>query len=639
MGMNKSGMVMMRSILATMAIVTMIGELAAQASVQLDPAATGLNNPTAIENCGDVRLFITERPGTIRILQPNGLLRTAPFLTITDRVNSAGGEQGLLGLAFHPQYAQNGFFYVYYCAGTGTGVTRVSRFSVSADPNVADPTSEMVLWEITQPYVNHNGGDLHFGPDGYLYFAPGDGGSAGDPEHRAQNMSVGFGKIHRIDVDGGAPYTIPPTNPFANADPIDTLRTIFASGLRNPFRFSFDRLTGDLWIGDVGQSTKEEVDLIPAGQNNGPNFGWRCYEGSIVYDTVGCPANTVHTAPIIDHDHADGWCSVIGGRVYRGTRFPNLYGRYIYSDFCHGRIHSLRPNGSGGWIFDTLMTVNSTLGLATFGEDMFGEMYAANTSTGVLYRVLDPGAKVKVSAKVNLEGAYNSATGLMNDALRTAHVIPLTEPYTTALGYAAVAAGGGESIANSILNTGGVNAVVDWIRVELRPAAQPTVVAASRQGLLQRDGDITGVDNTSPLTFHVGPGDYYVVVRHRNHLAVMTAAPVSLTNTTTLLDLRSAALNVFGANARKQVGTTLALWAGDVAANGTISYTGTENDRDPILTAVGGTTPNSTLTGYRMEDVNMDGTVKYTGASNDRDPILVNVGGTTPNGTVVQQVP
>ena len=638
--MNKSDLLHKgRALLLSLLPILPTSAIMAQVAVQLDPAVTGLNNPTAIENCGDARVFITERPGTIRILQPNGLLRGTPFLNITDRVNSAGGEQGLLGLAFHPNYTQNGYFYIYYCAGTGPGVTRVSRFHVTADPDIADATSEAVLWEIVQPYVNHNGGDIHFGPDGYLYFAPGDGGSAGDPEHRAQNMALGFGKMHRIDVDGGFPYAIPPTNPFANADPADTLPTIFASGLRNPFRFSFDRLTGDLWIGDVGQSTKEEVDFVPAGQITGPNFGWRCHEGSILYDTAGCSTSAVLTPPIIDHDHADGWCSVIGGRVYRGTRFPGLYGRYIYTDFCHGRIHSLRPNGTGGWIFDTLMTQNSVLGLATFGEDVFGEMYAANTSTGVLYRVLDPNAKVKISAKVNLEGCYNTATSLMNDGLRTTHVLPLTEPYTTSLGYAAVAAGGNESIASTILNTGGVNAVVDWIRVELRAATDPTVVVASRQGLLQRDGDVTGVDNAAPLTFHVGPGSYYVVVRHRNHLAVMTAAPVPLTNTTTTLDLRSAALATYGTNSRKQVGTTLALYAGDVTANGVLGYTGNGNDRDAILTAVGGTTPNSTISGYRIEDVNMDGTVRYTGTGNDRDPILVNVGGTTPNATVVQQVP
>jgi glucose/arabinose dehydrogenase len=607
-------------------------------TIDLETVATGLVNPTDIAHCGDDRLFITERAGTIRILRSNGTLLTTPFLDISGPVNSGGGEQGLLGLAFHPQYAQNGFFYIYYCTGSGNGGVRLSRFHVSADPNIADAGSELILWELAQPYQNHKGGDVAFGPDGYLYFAPGDGGNTGDPGARAQNMSLGFGKVHRIDVNNGAPYTIPPSNPFANANNVDTLRTIFASGLRNPFRFSFDALSGDLWIGDVGQSLREEVDRIPAGQIIGPNFGWRCYEGNLEYNTVDCAGIGAYVPPVIDHPHSDGWCSVIGGYVYRGARYPGMVGKYIYTDYCRGRIYSLTPIVGGGYTFATHTTV-SVLGLAAFGEDMFGELYVANTETGVISHILDVNASVRIAPKLNLEGPYDTGTGLMSDALRVGGLIPLTEPYTTSLGFQKVARGGGEVITSTLLNTTGANAMVDWVRFELRLASHPNIIAASRQGLLQRDGDVVTLDNLSPLTFRVGPGNYYVVVRHRNHFGVMTATPLALTNTITNLDLRSATVVTYGTNARRTLGATLALWAGNVLPDNSISYIGAGNDRDPILTAIGGTTPNNTLTGYRAEDVNLDGVVKYIGAGNDRDPILVNVGGTTPNNTVIQQLP
>ncbi|MBL0045460.1 MAG: PQQ-dependent sugar dehydrogenase [Flavobacteriales bacterium] len=615
------------------------GALHAQVTVELETVKSGFTNPVDIAHCGDSRLFIVERAGVIKILQPTGQVLATPFLDISGAVHSGGGEQGLLGLAFHPQYAQNGFFYVYYCTGNGNGGVRVSRFSVSGDPNVANSTSELLLWELSQPYANHKGGCIAFGPDGYLYFAPGDGGDVGDPGNRAQNMSLGYGKVHRVDVNSGNPYAIPPTNPFANANNVDTLRTIWASGLRNPFRFSFDALNGDLWIGDVGQGIKEEVDRIPAGQSNGPNFGWRCYEGTSSYNTAGCAGIGAYVAPVIDHTHSSGWCSIIGGRVYRGTRYPNLVGRYIYSDYCLGRILSLRPDGGAGWISETLLTTGASFGIATFGEDVLGELYVANTETGVLSRIIDPSAAVRVAAKVNLEGPYNTGTNLMSDALRTAALVPLTEPYTTSLGLLKVAKGGGEVITSATLAITGVNAMVDWVRVELRSVTQPTIIAASAQGILQSDGDVVAVDNSSPLTFRVGPGNYLVAVRHRNHFGTMTAAPIALSNSITTIDFRSTALLTYGTAARKTTGTTLALWAGDATRDGSLKYIGAGNDRDPVLTYIGGTTPNNSISGYRLEDVNLDGVVKYIGSANDRDPILVNVGGTSPNNTLTQQLP
>jgi glucose/arabinose dehydrogenase len=606
-------------------------------SVELEPVLTGLTNPVDIANAGDARLFIVERAGIIRILQPNGSLDPVPFLDITARVNDTGGEQGLLGLAFHPQYAQNGFFFVQYTAGTGNGTTRVSRFAVTGDPDVANASSEVIFYSLVQPFSNHKGGDLEFGPDGYLWFALGDGGGSGDPDNRAQNMTLGFGKMLRIDVGNGAPYTIPPSNPFADADPADTLRAIWASGFRNPFRFSFDALTGDVWVGDVGQSVYEEIDHWPAGNNTGPNFGWRCYEGNTPYNTAGCAGAASYVPPVHVHPHSDGSCSVIGGYVYRGGSYPSLYGKYIYTDYCHGRIHSLQPNGVGGWTTDTLMA-SGGFGLAAFGEDAARNLYVCNTETGTLSRIIDPAALVRVNPKVLLEGPLNTTTLIMNDPLRAAGLVPLTEPYT-ALGFAQVAGGGGETSTTPVLATTGNNAVVDWVRVELRSATAPGVVVASAHGLVQRDGDIVKANGTANLDFGVGAGSYYVVVRHRNHLGVMSAAPISLSATAVTVDFRSGTTATYGTNAHKTVGTQRALFAGNVMRDDRLKYAGSSNDRDPILTAIGGTVPTATTPGYRVEDVNLDGTVKYAGSANDRDPILVNIGGSVPTNTRVEQVP
>ena len=604
-------------------------------TVALEPVVSGLTNPVDIAHCGDERIFIVERPGVIKVLQPTGQVLPTPFLDISGPVNSGGGEQGLLGLAFHPQYAQNGFFYLYYCTGSGNGAVRVSRFSVSNDPNVANAGSETVLWELSQPFANHKGGDIDFGPDGYLYFAPGDGGDGGDPGNRAQNMALGFGKVHRIDVNASLPYGIPPTNPFADANNADTLRTIFASGLRNPFRFGFDALNGDLWIGDVGQSVKEEIDRIPGGQVNGPNFGWRCYEGTQAFNTSGCTG--AYAAPVIDHPHSEGFCSIIGGRVYRGSTYPSLAGRYIYTDYCHGRILSLRPDGLGGWINETLMTAGATFGIACIAADVAGELYVVNTESGVISRMYDPAAVVRIAPKVFLDGPFNTTTGLMRDQLRIAGLIPTTEPYT-ALGYPRVATGGGEALVASQLTATGNAAVVDWVRIELRSASHPQLVRAVRHGLLRANGDITTANGLVGVPFTVGPGNYFVVVRHRNHLGAMTAVPIALTGTTSVVDFRSGTA-LFGSNAMKPVNSVRALWAGNTLADGAVKYIGVGNDRDPLLTAIGGTTPNNSVAGYRIEDVNLDGVTKYTGSGNDRDPILVNVGGTTPNSALVQQLP
>ncbi len=361
-------------------------------SVELTPYVEGLEQPVGIAHAGDRRLFVLERAGRIRVIDADGGLLATPFLDIRERVEAGGGEQGLLGLAFHPRYRDTGHFYVYYThtpAGRTTR-SRVARFQVDgSDANRADRDSEQIVLEFEQPFVNHNGGDLHFGPDGYLYIASGDGGSAGDPRNNAQNMGVLLGKLLRIDIDidtdlpapgpdcdlsGASNYRIPPGNAFDDGSG-GGCDEIYASGLRNPWRFSFDRATGDLWIGDVGQGSAEEIDRIPADAAGGLNFGWRCFEGTLPFDTVGCQAN--YLPPVHDYSHAAGACSVTGGFVYRGLRYPALVGQYFFTDFCDAAIRTLSP-------VDGIFQPGEALGPGSidtptaFGEDLFGELYLAS---------------------------------------------------------------------------------------------------------------------------------------------------------------------------------------------------------------------------------------------------------------------
>jgi glucose/arabinose dehydrogenase len=285
----------------------------------------------------------------------------------------AGGEQGLLGLAFHPRFEVNGFLYVNYTDLNGD--TIIARYTVSSDPNLADPASEVVLLNIAQPFVNHNGGQLAFGPDDFLYIASGDGG---DPLNNAQNLGTLLGKLLRIDVDTGSPFGIPATNPFGNE--------IWSYGLRNPWRFSFDRLTGDLFIGDVGQNEREEVNLQPASSPGGENYGWRLMEGSLCFNPpTACNDGTL-TLPIIDYDHNAGDCSVTGGFRYRGSRFPQLQNVYLYADFCTGRIWGAGLDNANNWLSTLLL--DTDFRISTFGEDEEGELYLADFPNGAIYRLV-----------------------------------------------------------------------------------------------------------------------------------------------------------------------------------------------------------------------------------------------------------
>ena len=325
----------------------------------------GLQRPVDLQPDGSGRLFVIEKPGRIRILE-NDQLVDAPFLDITDRVGSGGNEQGLLGLAFHPQYAQNGRFFVNYTDKSGKDT--IARFQVSSDPNVADPNSEVKLLSIDDPFPNHNGGVLAFGPDGYLYAGLGDGGSAGDPFGNGQNTKALLGKILRLDVDSAEPYAVPADNPFGNE--------VWAYGLRNPWRFSFDKSTGDLYIGDVGQNAWEEIDFLPAGSPGGTNFGWNFREGAHDYKGGG-PAGMLD--PVAEYSHQEGGCSVTGGYVYRGS-MSEWNGIYLYADYCSGLMWGL-INSNGTWQSQPLFDLDVTI--TSFGQDTAGELYILSDSGGV----------------------------------------------------------------------------------------------------------------------------------------------------------------------------------------------------------------------------------------------------------------
>ena len=366
----------------------------------LSQFATGLDDPVGITNAGDDRLFVIERDGRVRIIGPAGTVVPAPFLDITERVDASHSEEGLLGIAFHPDYSDNGFFFLNYTNTTGTTRrTRISRFTVTANTAIADPGSEVILLTVTQPVHNHNAGHIMFGPDGYLYVPLGDGGGGGDSQNNAQTPGLLLGKVSRLDIDSGpgtAPdcvglgsgnYTVPADNPFVDG-PGSTCDEIWFLGLRNPWQSSFDSLNGDLYIGDVGQGTWEEVNIEPAGSTGGTNYGWRCYEGNHPYNTAGCGPMGQYTFPIFEYSHADGNCSVVGGYVYRGKAYPDMVGHYLLTDYCTGTFRELYWADLEGW----MATEHNNLeayGFAAFGEAADGELYVANNVNGIIYHLED----------------------------------------------------------------------------------------------------------------------------------------------------------------------------------------------------------------------------------------------------------
>ncbi len=329
----------------------------------------------------DDRWFVVEVAGRVKTFSRMDSAEDAEvFVDISDRVAS-GGERGLLGMAFHPRFVENGYVYLSYTTDDeGRLVSRISRFVVDEKHLRIRPDPEAVILSLEQPHANHNGGNIVFGPDGYLYIGFGDGGSAGDPEANGQNMATLLGSILRIDVDGAVPYAIPPDNPFARNSSCASggCPEIYAWGLRNPWRFSFDLATGRMWVGDVGQDRWEEVDLI----ERGGNYGWNIREGSRCFRTTDCPSVGL-AAPAAEYPHDEG-CSVTGGYVYRGNRLTDLDGIYIYGDYCSGKIWGLRPPAEG---HKTELLATSTLAISSFGQGNDGEIYVLDFDGGGIYRV------------------------------------------------------------------------------------------------------------------------------------------------------------------------------------------------------------------------------------------------------------
>lgn len=341
---------------------------------------TGFSAPLSLQHANDDRLFIVEQGGSIKIIQGDGTINATPFLNISGQISS-GNERGLLGLAFHPDYANNGFFYVNYTLPNGN--TQISRFSVdTGNPDLANENSELSIIGYTQPFSNHNGGNLAFGPDGYLYIASGDGGSGGDPGNRSQSKFELLGKILRIDIDnpsGGNNYGIPTDNPFATDPDPGIKKEIWAYGVRNPWRFSFDLTENNIWIADVGQNNIEEINRASISEA-GLNYGWRCYEGDQPFNTQNCPPQSELTFPIAQYTHASGNCSITGGYVYRGSTYIDIEGFYFFADYCSGLIGTVDNAGNlinqgdfpGNWV--------------SFGEDVNKELYIIDIG-GDIYKI------------------------------------------------------------------------------------------------------------------------------------------------------------------------------------------------------------------------------------------------------------
>ena len=372
--------------------------------IVLEPFITNLDNPVGIEHAGDSRLFVLEQSGRVLLYNNSGEL-VSIFLDITDRVFSGGFEQGLLGIAFDPNYATNGYFYVHYTNLEENN--QFSRFSVNpGDDNHAVPGSEVMFLEDDDPFGNHNSGQMKFGPDGMLYFTLGDGGDAGDPMNNAQNLTSIMGKLMRVSPNADGTYSIPSDNPFSESP--TAKGEIWAMGLRNPWRFSFDRLTGDLWIPDVGQDLWEEVNMTPAGSTGGENYGWSCKEGTYFFK-ADCDDNGIqYTEPIAEYAHSTDTTllclgSITGGYIYRGSIYPNMYGKYIYNDFCTGVMRTTYWNGSA-WTTAELGQ-DTPLAYSTFGEDINGELMLADKISGTIYKVTDQSTTAIDEASLT-EGRY-----------------------------------------------------------------------------------------------------------------------------------------------------------------------------------------------------------------------------------------
>jgi uncharacterized protein (TIGR03437 family) len=484
---------------------------AAQQQIRLIKVAGGFANPVFIASAGDGsnRLFVVEQAGRIRILR-NGVVAATPFLDITSRVLCCG-EQGLLSVAFPPDYATSGQFYVYYVDRLSYVV--IARYRVGASPDVANPVSESVLLRINHAFApNHNGGQLAFGPDGYLYIGTGDGGGGGDPLGNGQNPSTLLGKLLRIDVRAPT-YTTPASNPMVNQP--GARPEIWAYGLRNPWRFSFDRSTGALYIADVGQGLYEEVDFQPAGDPGGENYGWNIMEGFHCYAQAGCNQSGL-TLPVTEYPHSGGDCSVTGGYVYRGGRYVSLQGVYLYADYCTGRIRGLTRNGVV-WRSDLLLTPGFLI--STFGQDEAGELYLANYGSGEIYAIAGGAPSFTAGGVVN---AASYEPGLVPGSIATVFgagldaatgVLQSGSPLGTALLGTTVRVNGVAAPLYAVARANGLDQVVFQVPYET-PAGGKVQVVVTNNGV-----------ESAPIGVDVLPAQPAVFTSDGVHAAGSPVAP------------------------------------------------------------------------------------------------------------------
>ncbi|MCC6297858.1 MAG: PQQ-dependent sugar dehydrogenase [Anaerolineales bacterium] len=417
-------------------------------SLSFVPVATGLSQPLFVTHAGDGsgRLFVLERVGRIRLINSAGSLLPISFLDITSIVRSTGSEEGILGLAFHPNYESNGLFFVTYTNTSGNLV--LARYSVSTDANVANPASAQILLTIPHPNnANHNGGMLAFGNDGYLYWSTGDGGGGGDVPNNAQNLGVLLGKILRLDVNSGSPYAIPVDNPFVGVS--GALGEIWDYGFRNPWRFSFDRATWDLYVGDVGQGNREEIDFELASSSGGLNYGWRVMEGSLCFNpSSGCDTSG-KVFPVAEYDNNSSTCSVTGGHVYRGAQSAPMTGIYFYGDFCSGEIWGLLQRFPGVWDSDLIM--DTSFSISSFGEDEAGELYLTDYSSGSVQKIVGPSAPPPTATPTftSVPPSTPTLTSIPAESpTPTSTFTPLPQPTATSLSGATVT---GQAIASKVV--------------------------------------------------------------------------------------------------------------------------------------------------------------------------------------------
>lgn len=490
--------------------------------IQTVPVASGITPPTDIQHAGDGsgRLFFVEQNGLIRIFR-DGSVAAEPFLDIRAKTH-AEGERGLLGLAFPPGFAQKQRFYVDYTDLNGDTV--IAQYRVSSNPNVAGATSETVLLHIGQPFANHNGGQLRFGPDGNLYIGMGDGGSAGDPLHNGQNLGTLLGKLLRIDVESDpGRVRIPPDNPFVNTP--GARAEIWAFGLRNPWRFTFDRATSDLWIADVGQDTYEEVNFQAASSRGGENYGWNMMEGAHCF-SAGCNTQGF-TLPVAEYSHADG-CSVTGGFVYRGRVSPGLRGIYIYGDYCSGRIWGVERRGTE-WANRLLLS--SGFNITTFGEDEAGEVYVANAANGTIHRI--EGSRAPRFSAAGVVNAASFVQGLVAGSLATVFVAGVLDdpgivladriPLATSLNGVSITVNGIPAPIHAVANRNGQEQVNFQVPFEVagRPAAS---VVVTRAGAASAAADLPIVDIQPAI--YTSDGALAIVVHNAEHTLVTAAQPL-----------------------------------------------------------------------------------------------------------------